>query len=108
MTQTNDLHVLSFEPLDPPRVLLEELPLGEHRAQLVDRTRQFVRDVLSGVDDRLLVVVGPCSAHDPVAVLDYAARLAETSARLADDLCVVMRVYFEKPRTSIGWKGLIN
>jgi 3-deoxy-7-phosphoheptulonate synthase len=108
MTQTNDLHVLSFEPLDPPRVLLDELPLGERRAQLVDRSRQAVRDVLSGVDDRLLVVVGPCSAHDPIAVREYAQRLVEVRDRLEADLCIVMRVYFEKPRTTIGWKGLIN
>jgi 3-deoxy-7-phosphoheptulonate synthase len=108
MTQTNDLHVISFQPLDAPRQILDELPLGEPRAQLVARSRQSARDVLSGVDDRLLVVVGPCSAHDPVAVRDYAARLAETAARLSEDLLVVMRVYFEKPRTTIGWKGLIN
>ena len=108
MTQTNDLHVVSFEPLDAPRLLLDELPLGEDRAQLVARTRQSVRDVLAGVDDRLLVVVGPCSAHDPVAVLDYARRLAAVRLELERDLVVVMRVYFEKPRTTVGWKGLIN
>jgi 3-deoxy-7-phosphoheptulonate synthase len=108
MTQTNDLHVLSFEPLVSPRALLDELPLGEPRARLVARSRQAVRDVLTGVDDRLLVVVGPCSAHDPAAVLDYASRLAEVAGRLAGELSVVMRVYFEKPRTTVGWKGLIN
>jgi 3-deoxy-7-phosphoheptulonate synthase len=108
MTQTNDLRVASFEPLVPPRELQEELPLGEHRAQLVDQTRQRVRDVLAGIDDRLLVVVGPCSAHDPVAALDYAGRLAVAAERFSDELCLVMRVYFEKPRTTMGWKGLIN
>jgi len=108
MTQTNDLHVVSFQPLDAPSLIVDELPLGEPRAQLVDRSRQSVRDILSGVDDRLLVVVGPCSAHDPVAVREYAGRLAEAAARLSDDLLVVMRVYFEKPRTTMGWKGLIN
>ena len=108
MTQTNDLHVLSFEPLTPPGELLAELPLGERRATIVDRSRQTVRDILAGLDDRLLVVVGPCSAHDPAAALDYAGRLAAVAERLADDLCVVMRVYFEKPRTTMGWKGLIN
>ena len=108
MTQTNDLHVASFEPLVPPGELLDELPLGEAGAQLVAHTRQNVRDVLGGIDDRLLVVVGPCSAHDPVAALDYAGRLAAAARRFSDELCLVMRVYFEKPRTTMGWKGLIN
>ena len=108
MTQTNDLHVASFEPLVPPGQLLDELPLGGSRARLVDRSRRSVRDVLTGIDDRLLVVVGPCSAHDPVAALDYARRLAAAAARFSDELCLVMRVYFEKPRTTMGWKGLIN
>jgi 3-deoxy-7-phosphoheptulonate synthase len=108
MTQTNDLHVASFEPLVPPGQLLDELPLGESRARLVDRSRRSVRDVLTSIDDRLLVVVGPCSAHDPVAALDYAHRLAAAADRFSDELCLVMRVYFEKPRTTMGWKGLIN
>ncbi|GAA1385514.1 3-deoxy-7-phosphoheptulonate synthase [Catellatospora chokoriensis] len=108
MTQTNDVHVLSFEPLRPPRELLTELPLGEHRAALVERSRQEVRDVLTGRDDRLLVVVGPCSVHDTEAAMDYARRLAEAAKQHSRELCVVMRVYFEKPRTTIGWKGLIN
>lgn len=108
MTQTNDVHVLSFEPLQPPRELLAELPLGEHRAALVQRSRQEVRDVLTGRDDRLLVVVGPCSVHDTEAAMDYARRLAEAARRHQRELCIVMRVYFEKPRTTIGWKGLIN
>jgi 3-deoxy-7-phosphoheptulonate synthase len=108
MTQTNDLRVASFEPLVPPGELLDEMPLGEAGAQLVDRTRQNVRDVLAGIDDRLLVVVGPCSAHDPVAALDYARRLAAVARRYSTELCLVMRVYFEKPRTTMGWKGLIN
>jgi 3-deoxy-7-phosphoheptulonate synthase len=108
MTQTNDVHVVSFAPLEPPRELLSGLPLGEERAALVHSTRQSVRDVLSGRDDRLLVVVGPCSVHDPDAALDYARRLAEQAQRHSDDLCLVMRVYFEKPRTTVGWKGLIN
>jgi 3-deoxy-7-phosphoheptulonate synthase len=108
MTQTNDLHVTAFEPLIPPRQLLDEMPLGEPRASLVDSSRHRVRDVLAGLDDRLLVVVGPCSAHDPEAALDYATRLAALAAEHERDLVTVMRVYFEKPRTTIGWKGLIN
>jgi 3-deoxy-7-phosphoheptulonate synthase len=108
MPVTNDLHVLSFEPLQPPSGLLAEFPLGEQRAALVEHTRQAVRAALTGQDDRLLVVVGPCSVHDTEAALDYARRLALATRRHAGDLCVVMRVYFEKPRTTLGWKGLIN
>jgi 3-deoxy-7-phosphoheptulonate synthase len=86
----------------------EDLPLGTRRSDLVTTSRREVRDVLRGDDDRLLVVVGPCSVHDPAAALDYADRLAPLARELADDLVVVMRVYFEKPRTTVGWKGLIN
>jgi 3-deoxy-7-phosphoheptulonate synthase len=108
MPVTNDLHVLAFEPMEPPSALLSEFPLGEARADLVQRSRDEVRAVLAGEDDRLLVVVGPCSVHDPAAALEYAHRLAESARQHERDLCVVMRVYFEKPRTTLGWKGLIN
>ena len=105
---TSDLHIARFQPLIAPNELLAELPLGESRAATVRSSRDAVRRVLAGDDDRLLVVVGPCSVHDPDAAVEYAVRLAKTAAELADELCVVMRVYFEKPRTTIGWKGLIN
>jgi 3-deoxy-7-phosphoheptulonate synthase len=91
-----------------PAALLHELPLGAAQQETVARTRAEVRAVLDGTDDRLLVVTGPCSVHDPKAALDYASRLAGLRERLADDLLIVMRVYFEKPRTVTGWKGLIN
>jgi 3-deoxy-7-phosphoheptulonate synthase len=106
--ETSDLHIAGFQPLIAPNELLAELPLGESRAATVRGSRDAVRRVVAGEDDRLLVVVGPCSVHDPDAAVDYAVRLAKTAAELADELCVVMRVYFEKPRTTIGWKGLIN
>ncbi|MFC3494097.1 3-deoxy-7-phosphoheptulonate synthase [Glycomyces rhizosphaerae] len=106
--QTNDLRVTAFQPLVAPAVLRAELPLGPDRAALVERTRHEIKDVLDGSDDRLLVVVGPCSVHDAAAAKDYAQRLAAAAAPLGDDLLVVMRVYFEKPRTTVGWKGLIN
>jgi len=106
--QTSDLHVLGFQPLVAPKVLRGELPLGPERAALVARSRQAVTDVMNGEDDRLLVVVGPCSVHDAAAAKDYAQRLADAVAPLAEDLLIVMRVYFEKPRTTVGWKGLIN
>jgi 3-deoxy-7-phosphoheptulonate synthase len=91
-----------------PVALLEDLPLGDERATAVVRGREEVAAVLDGHDDRLLVVAGPCSVHDPEAALDYAKRLAAAADDLRDDLLVAMRVYFEKPRTTVGWKGLIN
>ncbi|GAA1161553.1 3-deoxy-7-phosphoheptulonate synthase [Ornithinicoccus hortensis] len=106
--RTDDLRVLRMDPLPTPHDVRTELPLPDHLSERVARSRAAVQDVLRGDDDRLLVVVGPCSAHDPVAVVDYAHRLAETARALEDDLVVVMRVYFEKPRTTTGWKGLIN
>ncbi|MEU0239799.1 3-deoxy-7-phosphoheptulonate synthase [Nocardiopsis sp. NPDC006198] len=108
MPSTNDTRVASYKPLIAPRDLLAELPLGPDRSALVEESRAEVKRVLDGEDDRLLVVVGPCSVHDPESALDYARRLAELVPSLRDDLCVVMRVYFEKPRTTVGWKGLIN
>jgi 3-deoxy-7-phosphoheptulonate synthase len=106
--QTNDLRVLGFQPLVPPSVVRDELPLGSARAALVQRGREAVKKILTGEDDRLLLIVGPCSIHDPAAAIDYAKRLAAAAAPLEEDVCVVMRAYFEKPRTTLGWKGLIN
>jgi 3-deoxy-7-phosphoheptulonate synthase len=108
MPHTSDIRVLGYEPLLAPSALLAELPLGAREAKHVEQARAEVRAVLTGIDDRLLVVAGPCSVHDPAAALDYAERLAALAGALHDDLLVVMRVYFEKPRTVTGWKGLIN
>ena len=108
MSRVTDTRIVGYEPLLSPAALVDELPLGEVQSQTVEATRAEVRRVLNGADDRLLVVTGPCSVHDPKAALDYASRLAELRARYADDLLIVMRVYFEKPRTVTGWKGLIN
>src|SRR5207249_2046198 len=106
--KTRDLHVESIRPLLPPATLLGELPLSELGSLVVGRAREEVIRVLTGEDDRLLVVVGPCSIHDPAAGLDYARRLKQAADELRRDLRLVMRVYFEKPRTTVGWKGLIN
>jgi 3-deoxy-7-phosphoheptulonate synthase len=95
-------------PLVSPRALRSAAPLSATDERLVDASRAAVRSILDGRDDRLLVVVGPCSVHDPEAALDYAARLQELAGEVDEQLLVVMRVYFEKPRTAIGWKGLIN
>ena len=106
--RTRDLRIAGFRPLIPPAILLEELPLGDKGSETVAHGRRAIVDVLHGRDDRLVVVVGPCSIHDPVAALDYARRLRAAAEQHARDLYVVMRVYFEKPRTTVGWKGLIN
>jgi 3-deoxy-7-phosphoheptulonate synthase len=106
--RTRDLRVESFRPLIPPAILLEELPLGERGSATVARGREEVSRILNERDDRLVVIVGPCSIHDPVAAMDYAQRLKALADELVSDLCIVMRVYFEKPRTTVGWKGLIN
>jgi 3-deoxy-7-phosphoheptulonate synthase len=108
MSRVSDTRIVGYEPLLSPAGLLHELPLGEVQQETVARTRAEVRAVLDGADDRLLVVTGPCSVHDPKAALDYASRLAGLREQLADELLIVMRVYFEKPRTVTGWKGLIN
>ncbi len=108
MAETSDLRVRALDPLPAPRTMRANLPLGTTRSDLVTTSRREVRDVLRGEDDRLVVIVGPCSVHDPAAALDYARRLAPLARELSDDLVVVMRVYFEKPRTTVGWKGLIN
>ncbi len=106
--QTSDLRIRTARPLLSPAILEEDLPLSEAGAALVHRARREIGDILAGRDDRLVVVVGPCSIHDPAAALDYAKQLKPLADRFARDLLVVMRVYFEKPRTVVGWKGLIN
>ncbi len=108
MPNTADIRIRSVRPLISPAILEDELPLDEVGAFLVQKARREVAQVISGQDDRLVVVVGPCSVHDPASALEYASRLAPVATRMADDLLVVMRVYFEKPRTVVGWKGLIN
>ena len=106
--RTGDLRIESFRPLLPPAILVEELPLGDRGSETVSRGREAVSAILNGRDDRLVIVVGPCSIHDPVAAIDYARRLQRLADEHARELCLVMRVYFEKPRTTVGWKGLIN
>src|SRR5215212_9878692 len=106
--KTRDLRVESIRPLEPPTTLLREHPLSDAGSVVVTRAREDITAILNGDDDRLVVVVGPCSVHDPAAALDYGRRLKRIADELAGDLCIVMRVYFEKPRTTVGWKGLIN
>jgi 3-deoxy-7-phosphoheptulonate synthase len=103
-----DQRIERLEPLVAPQTLFEELPLSDAHAVVLLRGRSEVHAILDGEDDRLLVVVGPCSVHDIAATREYAERLSDEAVRLRADLCVAMRVYFEKPRTTTGWKGLIN
>jgi 3-deoxy-7-phosphoheptulonate synthase len=107
-SRTDDERIADVVPLPPPEHLIRFFPVRGAAEELVAGTRERVRDIIQGRSDRLLVVVGPCSIHDPDAAVEYAGKLAGVRARLADDLEVVMRVYFEKPRTTVGWKGLIN
>ena len=106
--QTDDLRLREIKEVSPPSHLLREFALSDRASDTVFGARSAIHQILHGEDDRLLVVVGPCSIHDPAAARDYAARLAEQRRRLAGEIEIVMRVYFEKPRTTIGWKGLIN
>ena len=105
---TDDLRIRNVRPLIPPAILLEEIPISERASNVVSDARAAITNVIAGTDPRLVVVVGPCSIHDTKAALEYAARLKPIADRLADSLIVVMRTYFEKPRTVVGWKGLIN
>jgi len=105
---TDDLRITDTKELQSPASIIEKLPVSEAAANTVMSARDDVQRILNGEDDRLAVVVGPCSIHDPAAAMDYANKLAKVKSALADDLCIIMRVYFEKPRTTIGWKGLIN
>jgi 3-deoxy-7-phosphoheptulonate synthase len=108
MQQLQDLRVSRIIRLSSPRALKEKLPVTEHIADTVCQARHEVEDILSGEDSRMLVIVGPCSIHDIKAARDYASRLLALRKELETEFCVIMRVYFEKPRTTIGWKGFIN
>ena len=105
---TDDLRIREIKELAPPAHVLREFPANEKVTETTYQARQAVHRVLHGADDRLVVVVGPCSIHDPAAALEYAARLNAERLRLGNELVIIMRVYFEKPRTTVGWKGLIN
>jgi len=108
-SETDDQRIRDVTPLPPPEHLIRFFPIaGTPVEKLISRTRGAVRNIMDGKDDRLLVIIGPCSIHDPGAALEYARRLKVERERFADTLDIVMRVYFEKPRTTVGWKGLIN
>ncbi|MDH5484396.1 MAG: 3-deoxy-7-phosphoheptulonate synthase AroG [Gammaproteobacteria bacterium] len=106
--KTDDLRISGLQEVIPPEELHREYPISEQASDTVYQTRQLIHEILFGEDDRLLVIVGPCSIHDPKAGREYAQRLKVLIDELSGELCIVMRVYFEKPRTTVGWKGLIN
>lgn len=106
--QNDDLRISEIKELLPPVALLEKFPATEHSAETVSQARQAIHKIVHGQDDRLLVVIGPCSIHDTKAAIEYADRLLKLREQLKGELEIVMRVYFEKPRTTVGWKGLIN
>ena len=107
-SNTDDLRIESIKRVINPSEITEELPNTVEAAETTLKTREEIHNILSGKDDRLLIIAGPCSIHDTTAALEYAARLKPLKQKYADDLLIVMRVYFEKPRTTVGWKGLIN
>ena len=109
MKPTANLRILEQHSLIPPSVIMEELPLTDEASEVVVRTRSEISDIIHGKDEkRMLVVVGPCSVHDIGAVMEYAEKLKPKIKEFQKELLIVMRVYFEKPRTTVGWKGLIN
>ena len=105
---TDDLRIAEIKELLPPAHLIREFPCAPGLSEVVTACRTALHAILGGADDRLIVVIGPCSIHDPAAAVEYARRLRAERDRLGADLEIVMRVYFEKPRTTVGWKGLVN
>jgi 3-deoxy-7-phosphoheptulonate synthase len=106
--RTDDLRITQVRPLIPPAILLEEIPISDRASNVVANSRRVLADVLDRRDPRLVAIVGPCSIHDTGAAREYAEKLQKAAEPFRDQLIVVMRTYFEKPRTSVGWKGLIN
>ncbi len=108
MKQTDDIRIAQTKELVSPNIIHEQFPITEEAAETTDKARKEIEAIMAGNDDRLVVIVGPCSIHDPKSAIEYAGRLAELKQELKEELVIVMRVYFEKPRTTVGWKGLIN
>lgn len=106
--KTDDVRITGLQEVVVPQVLHDEFPLDEQASETVYHARKSIHNILHGDDDRIVVIVGPCSVHDPDAAREYAKKLKVVMQALSDDICIVMRVYFEKPRTTVGWKGLIN
>jgi len=108
MQPTDNIRIKDLRPLASPGLLLDEIPQSKYASSVVNKARQEASDILGGKDHRKLLIVGPCSIHDPAAAIEYAKKLKGVIEQFSNELCIIMRVYFEKPRTTIGWKGLIN
>ena len=108
LNELDDNRIKNIRPLIPPQILMEDIPLSSKASQTVLKARIEAESIIKQKDDRLLVIVGPCSIHDVKAAKEYAALLREYAITAQQELCIIMRVYFEKPRTTVGWKGLIN
>ena len=108
MTKTENLNIVEVMPITSPKKLKELLPVSDSVIETVFNARDSIKNILEGEDSRLLIIVGPCSIHDPKAAIEYAERLKKLADEVSETVLVVMRVYFEKPRTTVGWKGLIN
>ena len=106
--KTDDLRIIEMQELSTPDEVRKELAVTDNSAKTIIGSRKIIENILDEKDDRIFVVVGPCSIHDPIAAIDYANKLKKISKEVSDNLFIIMRVYFEKPRTTIGWKGLIN
>ena len=106
--ETDDLRIESLNELSSPKSVREEIPISDEVASIVYNSRLALSKILDFEDDRLILIVGPCSIHDPIAALEYAAKLKVLQEKYKNELMIIMRVYFEKPRTTVGWKGLIN
>ena len=106
--KTDDLRIIETQELSTPEDVRQELPITDLSAKTILNSRKVIEDILDGKDDRIFVVIGPCSIHDPIAAMDYAKKLKKISQEVSENLFIIMRVYFEKPRTTVGWKGLIN
>ena len=106
--RTDDLRIIETQELSTPEEIRKELPVSDTSAEMIMDSRKIIENILEEKDDRIFIVIGPCSIHDPLAAMDYAKRLKKISSKLSKNLFIIMRVYFEKPRTTIGWKGLIN
>ena len=108
MSIINDLNIQKYDKLITPNELLNDIPNNLKISNFIKYSRQVIKNILNKIDDRILIIIGPCSIHDPVLALDYAKKLKEISIKYENELFIVMRTYFEKPRTITGWKGLIN